>query len=234
MSRLNSGGEPAGRRRFHLHAVRPLTMATFTRSLVLSAALTAAFSLMLIPAQTSPSSAQSCDGPCSTPSPSPSPSLSPSPRPSPSPSPSPSHTSTSTPTPNPTPTPTSTPTPVTSPSPTPTGSASSGASITDRAKHRFNQMTTNRVLGDVLLGVNEQINCSDCVSAFGSAGSFSAGTRGRKSLTANLSLLAGIPYTQYNEGGYSGNSAPVRALALRYGFLDVGPSRPLFAIWRAL
>ncbi|MBI2753702.1 MAG: FAD-binding oxidoreductase [Betaproteobacteria bacterium] len=31
---------------------------------------------------------------------------------------------------------------------------------------RFNQMITNRVLGTVLLGVNEQINCGDCVSAF--------------------------------------------------------------------
>ena len=42
---------------------------------------------------------------------------------------------------------------------------------------RFNQMITNRVLGTVLLGVNEQINCDDCISAFGSAGSFSAGDR---------------------------------------------------------
>ena len=62
-------------------------------------------------------------------------------------------------------------------------------------------MITNRVLGNVLLGVNEQISCNDCISAFGSAGSFSAGIHGRKNLTANLSLLAGIAYTQYSEGG---------------------------------
>ena len=60
-------------------------------------------------------------------------------------------------------------------------------------------MITHRVLGTVLLGVNEQVNCSDCVSAFGSAGSFSAGIHGRKELTPNLSLLAGIAYTQYSE-----------------------------------
>jgi hypothetical protein len=51
------------------------------------------------------------------------------------------------------------------------------------------------VLGNALLGINEQINCSDCISAFGSAGSFSAGVHGRKELTPNLSLLAGIAYT---------------------------------------
>jgi hypothetical protein len=69
----------------------------------------------------------------------------------------------------------------------------------------------------VLLGVNEQVNCSDCVSAFGSAGSFSAGIHGRKNLTSNLSLLAGIAYTQYSEGGYSVTSAPIGAFALRHG-----------------
>jgi hypothetical protein len=91
-------------------------------------------------------------------------------------------------------------------------------------------MITNRVLGSVLLGVNEQVNCSDCVSAFGSAGSFSAGIHGRKSLTANLSLLAGIAYTQYSQGGYSVTSAPIGAFALRYDFVDWGSSRPFFDI----
>src|SRR5271156_4114306 len=83
--------------------------------------------------------------------------------------------------------------------PTLTGAASSAGSIDGLAQQRFNQMITNRVLGTVLLGVNEQVNCSDCVSAFGSAGSFSAGVHGRKEITDNLSLLAGIAYTQYGE-----------------------------------
>jgi len=102
---------------------------------------------------------------------------------------------------SPTPTPTPTPTPSPTPSPTPTGADSSAGSIGDLAKQRFNQMITNRVLGTVLLGVNEQVNCSDCVSAFGSAGSFSAGIHGRKERTPKLSLRAGIAYTQYSEGG---------------------------------
>ena len=125
---------------------------------------------------------------------------------------------------------TSTSTSTPTPTPTTTGADSSGNSINDLAKQRFNQMITNRVLGTVLLGINEQVNCSDCVSAFGSAGSFSAGIHGRKSLTENLSLLAGIAYTQYSEGGYSVTSAPITAFALRYDFVDWGSSRPFFDI----
>jgi hypothetical protein len=111
-----------------------------------------------------------------------------------------------------------------------TGADNSAGSISDLARQRFNQMVTNRVLGTVLLGINEQVNCSDCVSAFGSAGSFSAGIHGRKNLTPNLSLLAGIAYTQYSEGGYSVTSAPIGAFALRYDFVDWGSSRPFFDI----
>jgi hypothetical protein len=88
-------------------------------------------------------------------------------------------------------------------------------------------MITNRVLGTVLLGVNEQVNCGDCVSAF-ACGSFSAGIHGRKNLTSNLALLAGIAYAQYSEGGYSVTSAPIGAFALRYDFTDWGSSRPFF------
>jgi hypothetical protein len=114
--------------------------------------------------------------------------------------------------------------------PTPTDGGSSGNSINGLANQRFNQMITNQVLGNVLLGVNEQINCSDCVSAFGSVGSFTAGVHGRKELTNNLSLLAGLAYTQYSEGGYHVTSAPIGAFALRYDFVDWGSSRPFFDI----
>ena len=91
-------------------------------------------------------------------------------------------------------------------------------------------MITHRVLSTVLLGVNEQINCDDCISVFGSAGSFSAGIHGRKTITPNLSLLAGIAYTQYGEGGYNVTSAPIGAFALRYDFVDWGSSRPFFDV----
>ena len=116
------------------------------------------------------------------------------------------------------------------PTPTPTGAGSSGNSIGGLANQRFNQMITNQVLGSVLLGVNEQVNCTDCVSAFGSVGSFTAGIHGRKELTNNLSLLAGLAYTQYSEGGYNVTSAPIGAFALRYDFTDWGSSRPFFDI----
>src|ERR1700727_1505206 len=122
------------------------------------------------------------------------------------------------------------PPPPPTPSPTLTGTDSSGASINGLANQRFNQIITNRVLANVLLGVNEQINCSDCVSAFGSAGSFSAGIHGRKEITSNLSLLAGLAYTQYGESGYNVTSAPIGAFALRYDFTDWGSSRPFFDV----
>jgi hypothetical protein len=162
-------------------------MAKFTtRSFIVSAALTAAISLVLIELQVLPAAAApgcNVDNVCPPP-----------------------------------------------PPPPVTGADSSGGSIGNLANQRFNQMITNRVLGTVLLGVNEQVNCSDCVSAFGSAGSFSAGIHGRKEITPNLSLLAGIAYTQYSEGGYSVTSAPIGAFALRYDFVDWGSSRPFFDI----
>ena len=129
-----------------------------------------------------------------------------------------------TPSPSPTSTPTATPTPSISPTPTPTGAGNSANAINGLADQRFNQMITNRVLGLVLLGVNEQVNCNDCISAFGSAGSFSAGIHGRKQLTNNLALLAGLAYTHYNENGYHVTSAPIGAFALRYDFTDWGSS----------
>lgn len=194
-------------------------MASFKRNLLIQAV----FGLVLLVVQSLPASAQS-------PSPSPTPPYNecnecypPSPTPTPSNSPSPS------PSPSPTPTPSSSPFPT--PSASPIGNSGSNAgSINGLADQRFNQMITNRVLGTVLLGINEQVNCNDCVSAFGSAGSFSAGIHGRKNLTSNLSLLAGIAYTQFNEGGYNVTSAPIGAFALRYDFVEWGSSRPFFDI----
>ena len=194
-------------------------MANFVRSALVLATLFVAVLAM----QSSPAWAQS-------PSPSPTPleecneCYSPTPSPSPTPTPSAS--------PSPTPSPTSTPraSEQSNNAPTVTGADSSAGSINGLAGQRFNQMITNRVLGNVLLGVNEQVNCNDCISAFGSAGSFSAGIHGRKNLTPNLSLLAGIAYTQYNEGGYHVTSAPIGAFALRYDFVDWGSSRPFFDI----
>jgi hypothetical protein len=174
-------------------------MGKFARSFILSAALTASATLMLVAAQTNPAAAQECGDDCDHPPP--------PPRPSPPPPP---------------------PSP---PPPTqPTDGGTSAGSINGLANQRFNQIVTNRVLGTVLLGVNEQVNCSDCVSGFGSAGSFSAGVHGRKELTPKLSLLAGIAYTQYSEGGYNVTSAPIGAFALRYDFVNWGSSRPFFDI----
>ena len=147
------------------------------RRLVLAAALTATAAFAFFAFNARPAAAQAtCESGCGGPTPSPSPTYSPSPSPSPTPTPTPS--------PSPSPYPSSSPSPYPPPPPSgPTGADSSGNSIGGLANQRFNQMITNRVLGTVLLGVNEQVNCSDCISAFGSAGSFSAGIHGRKELT---------------------------------------------------
>src|SRR3954462_15555378 len=195
----------------------------FTLASVLTAVAAFAFvALDARPAAAATICESECGGSTPTPAPSSSPTPTPTYRPSPSPSPIPSSSPSPYPSSSPSPTPTSTP--------TPTGADSSGGSIGGLANQRFNQMITNRVLGPVLLGVNEQVNCSNCVSAFGSAGSFSAGIHGRKELTNNLSLLAGIAYTQYSEGGYNITSAPIGAFALRYDFTDWGSSRPFFDV----
>ncbi|MET4290047.1 hypothetical protein ABIB06_000333 [Bradyrhizobium sp. LB8.2] len=195
------------------------------RRFILASVLTAAFAFVAVDAPPAVA-ATNCVSECGGPTPIPAPSYSPSPTPtySPSPTPSPSPYPSSSPSPYPSSSPSPTPTP------TPTGADSSGNSVGGLANQRFNQMITNRVLGTVLLGVNEQVNCSNCISAFGSAGSFSAGIHGRKELTNNLSLLAGIAYTQYSEGGYNITSAPIGAFALRYDFTDWGSSRPFFDI----
>jgi len=91
-------------------------------------------------------------------------------------------------------------------------------------------MITTRVLASVLLGVNEQVNCSNCVSTFGSAGSFSAGVHGRYNITDSLSILGGIAYAQFNESGFKVISAPIGAFALRYDFTEWGKSRPFFDV----
>jgi hypothetical protein len=193
-----------------------MTVAKFNiRAIIVSAALTAALSLVLIGVHARPAAAGQGDHPICTGSASDPPGCVPPPC-------DPLNNDGS-PCPDPV-----TPPPAAAAPPPVTGADSSAASIGGLVNQRYNQMITNRVLGTVLLGVNEQINCSDCISVFGSAGSFSAGIHGRKEITPNLSLLAGIAYTQYSEGGYHVTSAPIGAFALRYDFTDWGSSRPFF------
>jgi hypothetical protein len=91
-------------------------------------------------------------------------------------------------------------------------------------------MVTNQVLASVLGGINEQINCTNCVSGFGSVGSLSAGVHGRLTLNANLALLGGAAYSQYRSGGVFVTSAPLFLTALRYDKTEWGSSRPFAEI----
>ena len=99
-------------------------------------------------------------------------------------------------------------------------------SVDGLAGDRQGELVTNRVLTSVLQGINEQINCTNCVSAFGSVGSFSAGIHGRYSLTDSLTILGGGAFAQYKQEGADVKSAPIFALALRYDPVGWGASRP--------
>jgi autotransporter-associated beta strand protein len=109
-------------------------------------------------------------------------------------------------------------------------SAAVQASLQKLAGDRQGAMVTNRVLASVLGGINEQINCTNCVSGFGSVGSLSAGVHGRLTLNANLALLGGAAYSQYRSGGVFVTSAPLFLTALRYDKTEWGSSRPFAEI----
>ena len=95
---------------------------------------------------------------------------------------------------------------------------------------RQSQAITNRILSQVLLGANEQINCNNCFSVFGSAGSYSGGVHGRYNLTGQLSIRGGLAFSQYHGTGYRVTSAPIFAVALRYDLADWGWARPFFDV----
>uniref|UniRef100_UPI0025CD842E autotransporter-associated beta strand repeat-containing protein n=1 Tax=uncultured Rhodoblastus sp. TaxID=543037 RepID=UPI0025CD842E len=110
----------------------------------------------------------------------------------------------------------------------------SGASVLASAQKlagdRQGAMVTNQVLTSVLGGINEQINCTNCMSGFGSVGSLSAGVHGRLTINSNLALLGGAAYSQYKNGAVFVTSAPLFLTALRYDKTEWGSSRPFAEI----
>jgi autotransporter-associated beta strand protein len=109
-------------------------------------------------------------------------------------------------------------------------SAAVTSSFNRLAGDRIGALITHGVLAGVLDGVNEQINCDNCVSTFGSVGSLSAGMHGRLTLSDNFALLGGAAYSQYHSGGVAVTSAPIFLGALRYDKTEWGASRPFAEI----
>lgn len=95
---------------------------------------------------------------------------------------------------------------------------------------RINQLITTRVLGSLLLGANQQINCGDCITAYGAAGSLSGGLSGRYNLTDSVSFLAGAAVNSFKERDADVRFSSTFALSVRYDPSDMGPSRPFFEI----
>ncbi|RVU19818.1 beta strand repeat-containing protein [Methylobacterium oryzihabitans] len=112
--------------------------------------------------------------------------------------------------------------------PTPPGPdlTSAIAAAQGLARDRIGAFVTQRVLGSVLTGFNQQISCGDCFSGFGMAGSYSVGAQGRKALTEELIAIGGFAYTGYDSGRVRVSGAPIFAGLLRYDPAGFGAARP--------
>ena len=87
---------------------------------------------------------------------------------------------------------------------------------------------TNRVLGSILTGATEQMNCSSCSSGFASFGSFALGVHGRWTLTPNIEVLAGGSYDSYSAKGVSSTTRSIWRWRPRYDMVQLGRYRPFF------
>ena len=103
-------------------------------------------------------------------------------------------------------------------------------SVNSVAKAQQQQIVTGRVLGSILLGATEQVNCSNCSSGFGSIGSFALGAHGRTSLTPELTAMGGFSYNEYNAQGIAVTNAPTFGGSLVYDPINFGASRPFVEI----
>ena len=89
---------------------------------------------------------------------------------------------------------------------------------------------TNRVLGSILIGATEQVNCSNCSSGFGSIGSYALGAHGRTVSSDELTVIGGFSYGEYSADGVTVSNAPSIAGSLIYDFVNWGRSRPFVEV----
>ena len=104
--------------------------------------------------------------------------------------------------------------------------AQATASLASLSQTRQTQTITTKLLGSILTGATEQINCSSCSSGFASFGSFALGLHGRWTLNDNFAILAGGSYDSFSSHGVSVNNSMQVALALRYDAVQMGKNRP--------
>jgi fibronectin-binding autotransporter adhesin len=103
-------------------------------------------------------------------------------------------------------------------------------SVTNLAKSIEQQIITGRVLQSILLGATEQVNCSNCSSGFGSAGSYALGAHGRWALTDEVILMGGFSYDEYSASDVTVTNAPTFAGSVIYDPVNFGRSRPFLEI----
>ncbi|MDE3177354.1 MAG: hypothetical protein KGM15_14725 [Pseudomonadota bacterium] len=107
-------------------------------------------------------------------------------------------------------------------------------SLATLSQSRQSQAVTSRVLGSILTGATEQINCSSCSSGFASFGSFALGVHGRWTLSPSVALMAGLSYDNYTGQGVTVNNSLISALGVRYDMVQLGRYRPFFETGVAL
>ena len=115
-----------------------------------------------------------------------------------------------------------------------TTTAQATSSVASVAQSKESQTVTARQLNSILLGANEQINCTSCSSGFASVGSFAIGAHGRWTINRDVSLLAGFSFDEYSAPGVQVNSAYNIAGGLRYDYTEMGSSRPFVEAGAAL
>jgi probable HAF family extracellular repeat protein len=103
-------------------------------------------------------------------------------------------------------------------------------SIQGLANSMTAQMLNQALFANVLLGLNEQLSCSDCGGASVSFGSFTIGSHGRRDLNDEWTLLGGASYGRYREEGANVTSSWTVASSLRFDPAGMGTSRPFAEI----
>jgi hypothetical protein len=99
-------------------------------------------------------------------------------------------------------------------------------SIIELAEARTAQMLVNQLESQLLLGLNEQISCSNCGGADANFGSAALSSHGRYALTKEWTLFGGADIGQYKQRGADVPLNVGFAAALQYDPAGFGPSRP--------
>jgi len=99
-------------------------------------------------------------------------------------------------------------------------------SVAELSHARTAQMLVGQLQSELLLGLNEQVSCSNCGGAGATFGSAALSTHGRYALTKALTLFGGVDLGNYQQRGADVTLNVGFAAALQYDPPNMGASRP--------